>query len=374
MWVTAPALHLPVQRCHCRVHALAALRHWQPVHLHLGAGDATARLALLEGDSLAAGDAMLAELILAMPLGALVHDRFILRDASANRTIGGGQVLDVFPPARRKRAPEHLALLRLCEDDDPAVALAAMLERQPAGVDLVRYAQGRNLPSVDALARDLGIHRIGNAGFTPCDWQALAGRLLAALAAEHERAADLVGVERDRLRRLTLPTLARDVFDALVGELLAAGRLAQTGGWLHLPDHRATLPGADVELWQRLLPLLDAAPFQPPRVRDVARATGLAEERVRGLMKRVARVGLAYPVAHDHYFTARAVAELAARVDGLCERDGAARAAALRDAVGGGRKVAVQILEFFDRVSYTRRVRDVHVRRDAGAARQWVLQ
>ena len=127
-------------------------------------------------------------------------------------------------------------------------------------------------------------------------------------------------------------------------------------------------------MWKLLRPLLDATPFQPPRVRDLAHAVGIAEETVRGLMQRLARVGLVYPVAHDHYFTAQAVAQLAAHVDGLCEREGAARAAALRDIIGGGRKVAIHILEFFDRVGYTRRVKDTHVRREPGTMRQWVLQ
>jgi selenocysteine-specific elongation factor len=184
----------------------------------------------------------------------------------------------------------------------------------------------------------------------------------------------MIGVERDRLRRLTLPTLARAAFDRHVDELQAQARLAQTGGWLHLPAHRATLAAVDADLWRTLRALLDATPLQPPRVRDMAKASGTPEETVRGLMKRVARVGLAYPVAHDHYFTAAAVAQLAAHVDALCERDGAARAAALRDIIGGGRKVAIHILEFFDRVGYTRRVRDEHVRRQPGTSRQWVVQ
>lgn len=101
----------------------------------------------------------------------------------------------------------------------------------------------------------------------------------------------------------------------------------------------------------------------PPRVRDVAKATGLGEESVRSLFKRLARLGEAYPVAHDHYFTAAAVADLARRVAAINERDGCARAASLRDEIGGGRKVAIHILEFFDRIGYTRRVRDTHVSR-----------
>ncbi|CAG0968635.1 partial Selenocysteine-specific elongation factor, partial [Rhodocyclaceae bacterium] len=378
MWVAAPRLHQPIARFQCEVQALEPLRHWLPVHVHLGAADVTGRLALLEGETLAPGEAMLAEITLDRPVGILAHDRFVLRDQSAARTLGGGRILDIFPPTRHKRAPERLAMLRLMADEDPAPALAAALERQPAGVDLDRWALARNLDEPDALWRSLGLTVVDDAGarigFPATGWQALAVRLLAALAAEHERAPEMIGVERDRLRRLTLPALSRAAFDRLVGELLAAGRLGQTGGWLHLPEHRATLATTDADLWKLLKQLLDAAPFQPPRVRDMAKASGMAEDTVRNLMKRVARVGLVYPVAHDHYFTAEAVARLAAHVDDLNARDGAARAAALRDIVGGGRKVAIHILEFFDRVGYTRRVRDTHVRREPGTVRQWVLQ
>ena len=49
--------------------------------------------------------------------------------------------------------------------------------------------------------------------------------------------------------------------------------------------------------------------------------------------------------------------------ESLVEMDGAARAAPFRDRIGGGRKVAIQILEFFDRVGYLRRVRDDHLPR-----------
>jgi hypothetical protein len=50
---------------------------------------------------------------------------------------------------------------------------------------------------------------------------------------------------------------------------------------------------------------------------------------VRALFKRVARHGEAWPVAHDHYFTAEAVAALARYVAMLNERDGCAAATSL---------------------------------------------
>mgnify|MGYP002364785663 FL=1 len=271
-------------------------------------------------------------------------------------------MLDIFPPNRKKRSPERLAMLAALADADPAIALQLAAEQQVAGVDLIAHAQNRNLEpaTLNDLCTRLNLRRIGNVAFAGSRWQELETRLLASLAAEHERAPDMPGVERDRLRRLTLPTLSRPAFDALLGEHLKTGSIAQTNAWLHLPEHRVQIAAGDRDLWEILKPLLNAEPYNPPRVRDIARTSGIGEDTVRSLFKRVTRLGEAYPVAHDHYFTASTVADLARRVAGLNERDGFARAATLRDEISGGRKVAIHILEFFDRIGYTRRVRDTH--------------
>lgn len=373
MWVLAPALHSPVRRFDARVRVLSsqsALRHGSAVHLHLGAEDMPGRVALLVADTIEPGQEQWAQITLEREICALAGDRFILRDAGARQTVGGGQVLDIFPPIRKRRSPERLAMLAALNAPAPAIALD--LAAQAAnGADLRSYALNRNLDAaeLDALCERLGLRVVGDTGFAPQRWDELEQRLFAALAAEHERAPDLLGVEHERLRRLTLPTLERAVFAALLDRPLRDGRIVQTRSWLHLPQHRIELADADRQLWQRLRPLLDETPFNPPRVRDIARASGIAEDMVRALLRRVARHGQAWPVAHDHYFGAAAVADLARRTAALGARDGSVRAATLRDDIGGGRKVAIHILEFFDRVGYTRRARDLHVVR--GSAEQF---
>lgn len=372
MWALSAALHAPLRRFDARIRVLTsqpALQHWTQVHLHLGAEDVPARVALLGSNEIAPGGEAWAQIMLDREIGALAGDRFILRDASARHTIGGGRVLDIFPPNRKKRSPERLAMLAALAEDDPAIALRLATEQQPAGVDLVQYALNRNLDTatLNELVHRLALKQVGSTVFSAARWRALGDSLLTALAGEHERAPDMPGVERDRLRRLTLPTLSRAAFDNLLAEPLADGRITQTHAWLHLPEHRIQMATTDRDLWLTLKPLLDAAPYCPPRVRDIAKATGIGEESVRSLFKRVARIGEAYPVAHDHYFTAEAVADLAHRVAAIAARDGLTRAAALRDEIGGGRKVAIHILEFFDRIGYTRRVRDTHVLRGTPA-------
>jgi selenocysteine-specific elongation factor len=377
MWVVAPELHHPLTRFHAEIRVPASqpeLEHWHAVHVHLAASDITGRVALLDCEKVSPGGTALAEIILDREILAVRGDRFILRDAGAMRTVAGGRVLDIFPPTRHKRTPERLALLAAMRDDDPAVSLAMMAERNPAGIDLVRFAANWNLDdeAANALWQRAGLRVIDGTGFPEGNWADLRARLLDALAREHERAPDLAGVERERLRRMTLATLPRPAFDTLVEELIATGELARTRAWLHLAAHRASVSAADRDLFNTLKPLLDAAPYGPPRVRDVFKATGTAEETVRQLFKRLARAGELYPVAHDHYFTATAVAELAAIVAELSNAHGAARAADFRDRIGGGRKVAIHILEFFDRIGYTRRVRDDHVLRNHDAIPEWL--
>lgn len=387
MWLVDPALARPLSRFHGELRVPEGqqpLKHMQAVHVHLGTDDIPGRVALLDCRKVEAGSTALAEILLERDTLALRGDRFILRDAGAQRTVAGGRVLDIFPPSRHKRTPERLALLDSMRSNDPAVTLGFMAGQATAGIDLDRFALGWNLSAADAEAlwQRAGLrvieHGDPTTGIANEAWEALQAKLLEALAQEHERAPDMIGVERERLRRMTAVNLQRPAFDALCAELLASGTIAQTRSWLHLPEHRASVTSSDRELFAELKPLLDASPYNPPRVRDVSKATGTLEHAVRQLFKRLARAGELYPVAHDHYFTACAVAELADIVRQLNEEHGAARAAALRDIIfadgGGGRKVAIRILEFFDRIGYTRRVRDDHVLRREGAVHHWTSQ
>src|SRR5690606_6082635 len=123
------------------------------VHLHIGCADVTARVFLLDG--------CLCQVVADKPLGAVFGDRFLLRDASARRTLGGGTVLDVFPPARGRSRPERLQMLAAMAQEDPEAALAALAECSPRGVDLARFAANRNLPAAKGWR------------FAPAHWSAL---------------------------------------------------------------------------------------------------------------------------------------------------------------------------------------------------------
>ena len=66
------------------------------VHLHIGTADVIAACFPAEGKQLFPGQSY-ASLKLARPLQIMRGDRFVIRDYSAQKTLGGGEVINPFP-------------------------------------------------------------------------------------------------------------------------------------------------------------------------------------------------------------------------------------------------------------------------------------
>ena len=375
-WLVEAAGYAPAQRLDVRLTlapTAKTLTQWTAVHFHLGAGSQPARVVLLEGETLAPGSTTLAQIALSRPEEARGLDRSVLRDPPARHTLGGGVVLDPYGPTRYRRSPARLAWLAALEHADHGEALGALLT-QAGEADLSLFARVRNLrPDEAPHPRSVPPCRTvstRNADYliSEARWRQWQDTILAALSRYHEDHPDLLGIDPERLQRLAAPTASRAVLEAALEELRSRQKLTRSGPWWHLPEHGIRLAQSEMQLWETLSPLLAAHPFEPPRVRDMARGLHEDEERVRLTLKHLARLGEVYEVAHDHFFTRQAVAQLAEELEALATEQGAAEAAAFRDRIATGRKLAIRILEFFDRIGYTRRVHDEHRLRRQGPA------
>ncbi|MET4701856.1 selenocysteine-specific elongation factor [Constrictibacter sp. MBR-5] len=368
-WLVAADLHAPTDRLDAVVRLLpdapAPLRDRTPMHLHLGAADVTARVSPLAGRRLEAGERGLVRLQLDRPIGALAGDRFVLRDQSAQHTVGGGYVLDPAPPLRGARRPERLALLGAFETNDATAALAGALDILVHGLALAPFLTARNLSESDrgALLARVPLVRIGEGdaaiAFAPAHWDVLRSEILRALGAWHERHPDSPGPDPRRLRIAMAGRPPVATFDAALAALVKAGDVRREAGWVRLPGHEAQLSSADAKLWARIEPLLDAAGLRPPRVREIAEALGLNHEPVTAALRRLARMGIVMPVADNRFFPPRALVALAHMAREAADADGGSfTAAQFKDRTGIGRNVTIQLLEFFDARGLTRREGD----------------
>lgn len=375
-WLLAPALQGSTCRIDIDFNLLVsearALKHWTPVHVHLGAQDVTGRIALLEGELVAPGGQVHAQLQLNAPLHSAHGDRVVLRDQSAQRTLGGGRVLDPFAPPRNRHRQARLAQLRALSGETLEDILPHLLPSAVNGLDPNHLERQFNRPratwQLPAEALDVTT-RAGQRLFDQGYWQALEQTLIAALQRFHEEQLDELGPERDRLRRYALPQLERPVFIALLEQMLAAGQIQASGPWLHLPGHQVRLSDEEEALRARLWPLLDTDGFNPPWVRDIARELAVEEERVRHLLRKLGRLGALHQVIKDLFYTEDSIRQMAGHLLNMERESGVIRAAAFRDHIGLGRKRSIQLLEYFDRIGLTRRFgNERRIRHDSALA------
>lgn len=363
--ILAPELHAPSDRIDAELSVLPtepkALGTWFPARLHSHAVEVGARIVLLE-DPLEPGQTGYAQLVLDHPIAAAVGDRFILRDTSASRTIGGGRFLDLRAPARKRRTPERIALLQAARLRDPAQALAAMLAVGP--LDLPSFLRDRSLGLTDtaALLAAAQARVIGTLALSGATMAALSDQIQTLLSEFHAENPDLSGLGREKLRMSLQPRLAKDIFLMFLKQQTEAGAIALDGSFIRLPGHEVQLSPEHEALFAKIYPQLLGEPrFRPPRVRDFATELGEDEREIRKLMKLTQKLGRTDQIAHDHFFARTTTIEM---VDILIDvaaqsEDGWFTAPAFRDRVNNGRKVAIEILDFFDKHGLTLRRGDL---------------
>ncbi len=251
-WVLHPDVHAPTARFDMRAHIAGGRGDARcvpdaPVHLHLGAAHVTARVAALDAERIEPGSTVLARLTLDRPIGALARDRLVLRDATATRTIGGGVVIDPFPPRRGRRTPERLAQLAALDQPDPADALRALLALPPGWTDRVGYLRARNLSARGAAVGQAAAPAVAVADLlmAPATLDALRAGVMERLAAHHAAAPDQPGLQLERLRTGHAGAAIGGGVPCHHRSLFRRGAVEQDGPWLRLPTHRATLSAQD---------------------------------------------------------------------------------------------------------------------------------
>ena len=370
--VLDPALHAPTARIDARLRLLPGeakpIGQWFPVRLHHAATEVGARIVLLEGAPIEPGASGDVQLVLDRPIAAALPDRFVVRDTSAQRTLGGGRFIDLRPPSRRRRTAERQAQRAALALPDAAAAFVALLDASPFTADLTVFGRDHALPATmtERLVKAAGLVLLESGAvkiaMAPRHWRTFTKNLMEQLAAHHAANPDLQGIGREKLRLLLQPRLPAPVFVTALQQLVHAGDLALEGSFVRLASHAARLAPSDEAVWAAIAPLLGGTErFRPPRVRDIAEATGRPEREIRRLLKLASRMGWADEIAHDHFFLRPTVREMVAIVaeEAAGARGGAFTAAQFRDRVANGRKVAIQVLDFFDRHCVTLRRGDL---------------
>ena len=353
-----------------RPGAKRALKSNTRVRLFIGAAETIARAILLDDAGvIAPKSAGFAQLVTEDPVVALSGDRFVIRDETNSRTLGGGVVLNPFGRRVRKPLEAYRANLRLLKDASGGDALEALINLQESfALGTSRIATLMNIPigeAEDALREAPRFVRLSigdEEGFTTrTRWDALKRFALDALAMHHKSEPLSPGLEMEALRSRLPYEIGARAFRPIIDRLSRESEIVREEGVLRLKSHRVQLGGDTETLAASIEAALTRAEFQPPELKQLADALKIPANQLahlRAVMLAMEREGRVVKIATNLYFS-RAAAETAR--DHLVEylnSNPEITAATFRDLLGASRKFAIAILDHFDHIGVTTRVGD----------------
>ena len=364
-WLFSQTPPSPTDRITVQLNAETALNESQPVHIYHAAARTVGKLNLLTAKNLPAAQQAVAEVILDEPLFLAFGDKLILRSGDAKRLVGGAKVIEIHSPKRHKRTQVRLDFLQNLQQADTAAQRVALYlqERAVSAQHIAWTEQLTETQLNDILAQNNNV-RYQNWCFN-ADYQTQqTAKILTALSAYHSQHSDQLGISKARLYRIAAINQAEKLIYHFIDQLLEKGQLQQTRGWLHLPEHKIQFSTEERDLWHLVLTEFEKQNGQPLWVRDLANLLELDETLMRNFLYKAGKLGYLTAIVKDRFFLTETLYAYARLIKQMAMEQGAVSVNELRDRLQFGRKLTVQLMEYFDHCGFLRRKGNAHILRD----------
>ncbi len=345
------------------------LQNGSRLHFYHGSREALCKLALLGCDALAPGQEAYAQLRFTEEIAAKKGDRFILRFYSPIETVGGGVVLDPSP-AKHKRADEKvweaLSVRELGSASENL--LQAVLDASPRFTQL---SEVQKLLAMDAetfreklesLIAEGSVIRLSAKTAIAADFKDTLGRRLSKILRDYHAANPLqAGMRRDELRARLMPGREISLCDKMLSLYEQDGMIVSAGLKVALADFRVEYSESDRKLKDEMDALFSANEFTPPAPEDLLALRPRDKAACKRVYDALLDTGALTMTTPQMVFRTDTVDKAWRMIEAFARENGRITLAQFRDMIGASRKYALSLLEYFDRLGWTRMENDARV-------------
>ena len=359
-------------------HIKTPLKTGAKIKFHTGTSEVVATIYLLQGNTVATGQECLIQVRMDNPqrIVAAPRDRFILRSLSPVQTLGGGMIIEALSHKLRRKNPHVVqdALDRekavVTEKNFVEYCTKSAEEFATTENELARRVKMLPEPlkkilselltegKIIRLSSKLLIHRDTNTEAQQ--------KLLDIVDRFHRDKPESPGLSVEQLyeavSRASCPRFeggtpsTRNVFDGLVEQLVAQGKLVERKHRLALPEHRETFSNDEQELLHEIESLFQSRPFNPPKNDEVIQHTQATPDKVQKALKILIEQEHLIRVDKDLFFHREAVEKARRMLVSYITEHGGLESVKFKYLLDTTRKFAIPLLDYFYRIGVTRRV------------------
>jgi selenocysteine-specific elongation factor len=312
------------------------------------------------GAELRPGSSAFVQVRLESPVVAVSGDRFVIRRYSPAYTIGGGVILDAhLPKLRRGTRPE---LLQTLADGSLVDRVELMAKLEGLRGLTIREVQARTGIRVETLAKELKHPpQLADAGDrrwihvdTISDFRRRAMEFLDRYFKENKMA---INVPKGEFVQQLIPHGSDpSVINFLLQDLAREKIIALSGDAIDIPGRSKTLGGAEGELARMIETRFADAGLQPPPVSELIKTILQKPKVIEGVVGFLVKQGKLVRLAEGVYVHQKNLDT--AREQMATRRGETIDVGQFKEFFGLSRKIAIPLLEYFDRAGVTKRVGD----------------
>jgi selenocysteine-specific elongation factor len=355
------------------VSAPRELKHRATLRLHSATYEVPAQVILLDRDTLQPGDSAYVQLRLKEPVLLLSGDSYILRMSSPAVTVGGGVVLDPFPPRRRRRSSESIELLEAFGQEEHGRTIVLIIAQSLlSGIafedvllrsGVTRKAAEAALSALLSSGEVVQVTREPRMFLARGCFETLKQSLVGELTAFLDNNPLKEGMGKEELKTRLPKRSDPRFFTPLLSALEKNGLVIPDRDIVKLGGRVARKSVQTEDLSGKMLLFLQESGIEPPTVKEVMERFRCDEKTVRDNLALLVRNGEMARISSDLFYASGALNGLRDKLLELMKEKGEIVPTDYRDVTGLSRKFLIPLLEYFDSEKLTIRVGNKRVAR-----------
>ena len=353
---------------------IQSIRNRIRIRLYIGSKELLARVILLDREELKGGEEAIVQFRLEEEITAQRGDSFIIRFYSPMFTIGGGEIIDPNPKKHKRYNDEDIKSLEFKEKAGELLNVFSIIEKSKGGLrlsDLVKLSGIEQAVLIEMLGKltdekKIRVYKAANDLLLISEdyYKKIGDNIKSILGSYHEKNMYSEGIFKEELLMRVFKEKNSWIGDHILYSLAEEEALKIQNHLVSLFDFEVSLSKRDNEIKMELYDKLEGLGFNLSRKNDFLNSLDYKDKKVQKQVSENLQLMIKskeiIKLDGDFLISKKRLEEAKNVLVDKIKKDGSIALGEYRDIICANRKVAICILDYFDKIGFT--VRDGEVR------------